>query len=131
MDPKTASRARQMLRENEQRRDQQLEVLLNSGAMIAGSLVTVGRKCGKPTCRCASGDPEERHPTKYLSRSERGRTRNTYVRKRDEVDVAAKAGRYRQFRRARAELMKLAEQTARIADELQQALTEPYPDRDE
>jgi len=50
-----------------------------------------------------------------------------YVRAADEVDVAAKAERYRQFRQARAELMKLAGETARFADELQQKMTEPYP----
>jgi uncharacterized protein DUF6788 len=128
MNRKKASKARQKLNENEEQRQQHLKVLLNCTTLVEGSLVSVARKCGKPSCRCVSGNPEDRHPTKYLSRSELGRTRNTYVRKRDEVDIATKAKRYREFRRARAELMKLAEQTARIADELQQALTEPYPD---
>lgn len=127
MDRDKASRARQRLLENEEQREQHLEVLLRSANMVEGSLVDVARKCGKANCRCASGDPEDRHEAKYLSRSEQGRTRNIYVRKSHEVDVATKAERYRRFRRARAELMRLAEQTARITDELQRALTEPYP----
>ena len=92
--------------------------------MVEGSFVTLGRKCGKPTCRCATGD---KHFSKFLSRSEGGKSRPVYVRSVDEVDVASKAERYRQFRQARAELMKLADQTARFADELQQEMTEPYP----
>jgi hypothetical protein len=43
------------------------------------------------------------------------------------VDIARKAERYRQFRQARAELMKLSAQLAEAADELQAALNEAYP----
>jgi hypothetical protein len=97
---------------------------LAADAMVAGSFVTLARKCGKPTCRCARG---EKHEGKYLSRSEGGRTRLAYVPAGDEVDVATKAERYRRFRQARAALMKLADETAEAADVLQASLTEPYP----
>ena len=89
-----------------------MEELLDADGMVAGSFVTLARTCGKPTCRCARG---EKHEGKYLSRSEGGRTRLAYVPAGDEVDVATKAERYRQFRQARAALMKAVE-TAQAAD---------------
>ena len=119
-----ASEARRRLRQAEQGRDAHVEELLGTEAMIGGSFVKQGRTCGKAGCRCARG---ERHTAAYLSGKVEGRTRMTYVPARDEVDVATKAERYRRFRQARAELMKLAAKTAEAADTLQAALTEPYP----
>lgn len=124
MDRRRASRARQQLLQTEEARRAHVEVLVGSDALIEGSFVTLGRKCGKPTCRCADG---EKHYSKFLSRSENGKTRQVYVPASDEVDVARKAESYRRLRRARAELMKLSAKTAALADELQSALTEPYP----
>lgn len=122
-----ASEARRSLRDTEQARVAHVQELLAARPMIAGSLLKQGRTCGKPGCRCAGG---ERHVAAYLSRSIEGRTKLTYVRSGDEVDVAVRAGRYGRFRRARAALMKLAADTARAADALQAALTEPYPRED-
>ena len=124
MDRQRASKARQQLLEVEAGRGAQVEQLLKAGAMVEGAFVEVGRKCGKPTCRCVEG---ERHFGKYLSRSIDGRKKMTYVRGKDEVEIGAKAESYRRFRRARAELMKLAARAAELADELQRALTESYP----
>jgi len=45
--------------------------------MLWGSLVAVYRKCGKPTCHCATG--EKHGPAWYLSQHENGRTRMRYV----------------------------------------------------
>jgi hypothetical protein len=45
--------------------------------MLWGSLVPVYRKCGKPTCHCATG--AKHGPVWYLSRRESGRTRMWYV----------------------------------------------------
>ena len=123
MDRPKASKARQRLREVEQARAAYVEELVSADAMVEGSFVTLGRKCGKPGCRCETG---EKHYSQYLSRSVNGRTEIIYVRRVDEVEVSEKAERYRRFRNARAELMKLAAQTAELADELQTALTEPY-----
>jgi hypothetical protein len=40
--------------------------------MIQGSFYLLRRKCGKPNCRCATG---QLHPTRVLTRSEQGRDR--------------------------------------------------------
>lgn len=124
MDRLKASKARQQLRQTEGARAAHLERVLKANAMVEGSFVELGRKCGKPSCKCATG---EKHYSKYLSRSVEGRTKLVYVPGRDEVELNRKAERYRRFRQARAELMKLAAHTAELADELQAALTEPYP----
>jgi hypothetical protein len=121
---KKASQLRHQIRRTEHARQRQVDRLLRAEEMVVGSFVTLGRKCGKPSCRCASG---ELHYSKFLSRSEEGRTRLIYVRSADEVDVAQKAEQYRRFRKARAELMKLATQTAELADQLHAELTVPYP----
>ena len=119
-----ASRVRQQLLETEEARRAHVEILVSSEVLIEGSFVTLGRKCGKPTCRCATGD---KHFSKFLSRSEGGKTRLVYVPAGDEVEVARKAERYRRLRQARADLMKLSAKTAALTDALEQALTETYP----
>jgi hypothetical protein len=45
--------------------------------MLWGSLVAVYRKCGKPTCHCATG--EKHGPAWYLSQHVNGRTRMRFV----------------------------------------------------
>ncbi len=45
--------------------------------MLWGSLVAVYRRCGKPTCRCATG--EKHGPAWYLSQREAGRTKMRFV----------------------------------------------------
>jgi hypothetical protein len=122
-----ASHVRQRIRQSEEARRAHVDVLVGSEVLIAGSFVTLGRRCGKPNCRCVAG---EKHPSKYVSRSEGGKTRLIYVPAGDEVDVALKTERYRKLREARAELLKLAAQTSELADQLQDALAEPYPPPD-
>jgi hypothetical protein len=61
--------------------------------VLPGSLITLRRKCGKASCRCASGDP---HETPALSYSVGGRTKMLTLRA-DEVPAVAKAvARYRE-----------------------------------
>ena len=118
------SKLRQLLGQTEQARERYLKVVLDAGPLIEGSFVTRGRKCGKPNCRCASG---ELHYSKFVSRSVAGRPRQLYVPASEEVAVAGKTQIYRRVREARAELMKLAARTAELIDELVEALCEPYP----
>ena len=52
--------------------------------MLRGSLVTLRRRCGKPSCHCADGD--QRHEAPALSYSDHGRTRVVML---AEADLAA------------------------------------------
>jgi hypothetical protein len=120
-----ASRLRQQLVRTEEARDKHLQVLLETRlALMRGSFVVVGKKCGKSNCRCATG---ELHPTRYLSSSEEGRTRIRYVPTRDELRVREAADRYRRFREARAALARLSTEVLGLSDALEVCLTESYP----
>jgi len=60
--------------------------------VLPGSLITLRRKCGKPTCRCVTGAP---HETPALSYSVGGRTKMLTL-SSDEVPAVARAvARYR------------------------------------
>lgn len=120
-----ASRLRQQLTRTEAQRDAHLtEILETRLRMIRGSFVVLGKKCGKPNCRCASG---ETHPTSYLSISEEGRRRMVHVRSADVAEVRKAAERYRHFREARAALARLSAELLSMVDALQDCLVDAYP----
>lgn len=82
--------------------------------VLPGSLITLRRKCGKPTCRCVTGSP---HETPALSYSVDGRTKMLTLNAEEVAAVAAAVARYRKTVKtleaeARAEL---AELVARVA----------------
>ncbi len=117
------SRLRQKLRRTEESRATSVEkILREQGPLRRGAFVTVHRKCGKPNCRCATG---EGHPAQYLSVKEGGKTRMIFVPSTLEMKVAEEAGRYRRFRQARATLAKLSQESLRLIDELEGALETP------
>ncbi len=119
------SRLRQRLAESERRRRGPVRALLSErGPMIRGTFQHKTRRCGKPNCKCARGPA---HPTTVLARSDAGQPQTHYVPEADRARVEQLASRYQRFRRARAELARLARQTLQIADQLQQTLTEPFP----
>lgn len=64
--------------------------------VLRGSLVTLRRKCGKSSCRCADG--EQLHTNPALSYSHNGRTRIVALRDEDVATVAAALERYQQRR---------------------------------
>ena len=83
--------------------------------MLRGSLVTLRRRCGKTTCRCAQGG--HRHEAPALSYSQGGRTRVVML---AESDVAAVAAALQRYRAAKAALEEqaatgLAALTERVA----------------
>ena len=111
------SRIRQELRRAEKSRWAHVhKILQERGPLRRGSLVTLWRKCGKPNCRCATG---EGHLTKYLSIKEEGKTRMVYVSSATEVRVAEEAERSRSLRQERATLAKRAQRSLELIDELQ------------
>ena len=67
--------------------------------LLRGSLVTLRRRCGKPSCRCADG--EQLHEAPALSYSEGGRTRMLTL---ADADVPAVAAALERYRAARSEL---------------------------
>ena len=64
--------------------------------LVRGSLVTLRRRCGKPSCYCADG--VELHANPALTYSQDGKTRIVALREADVPAVAAAVERYRQRR---------------------------------
>jgi len=60
--------------------------------VLPGSLITLRRKCGKASCRCATGSP---HETPALSYSVAGRTKMLTLSAEEVPAVAAAVARYR------------------------------------
>jgi len=63
-----------------------------SGILIRGSLITLKRKCGKPTCSCVDG---EMHATPALSYSVKGKTRILTLRSSDVPSIKRALENYR------------------------------------
>jgi hypothetical protein len=59
--------------------------------MLRGTLTTFRRRCGKPSCRCAKGEP---HETPALTYTEGGRTKTLTLSASEVKDVRAALGRY-------------------------------------
>lgn len=61
--------------------------------LLRGSLITLKRKCGKPTCHCAKGMP---HQSPALSYSLKGKTKIITLRPTDIPEVKEALRRYQQ-----------------------------------
>lgn len=86
--------------------------------MIKGTVYEQRRKCGKPNCYCATGEP---HRSMMLSRSEQGRTKLMTIASGQLRDVQVLTERYQKFRRARARLGQIYKTMVRLIDELEKA----------
>lgn len=71
--------------------------------LLRGVLTTFRRRCGKPSCRCAGGEP---HESPALTFTEAGRTKTITLSAAEVEEVSAALARYE---RARVELEAQAE----------------------
>jgi hypothetical protein len=94
-----------------------LEVFVDREPIMAASVYELRRKCGKPTCRCASGT--DRHSCMVISWTARGRKRLRSIPKEQQAELAALTGRYRSFRKARARLVEVHTKMLTIIDRLE------------
>jgi hypothetical protein len=78
-----------------------LRRLQRSDPMVQGSFYLLRRKCGKPNCRCATG---QLHAAYVLTRSEQGKDRLYMVPQEQRAQVRKWAAEYRRYQRARAVL---------------------------
>ena len=78
-----------------------LRRLQRADPMVQGSFYLLRRKCGKPNCRCATG---QLHAAYVLTRSEQGKDRLYMVPKEQRAQVRKWAAEYRRYQRARAVL---------------------------
>lgn len=110
------SRTRQALVHLREELGHLLDVFLARDPLVKGSVYTLRRQCGKPTCGCAHGD---RHATVVLSWSEGGRTRLLPIPPGRRGELRIRTQRTQRFRRARARLVKLHAQMLALIDALE------------
>lgn len=79
--------------------------------LLQGSLTTFRRRCGKPACRCATGEPHESPALRY---TEEGRTKTLTLTAAEVAQVTAALARYQQ---AKADLdLQAAEGLTRLRE---------------
>jgi hypothetical protein len=110
------SRLRQSLVRLRDEANHLLKVFLGRDPLARGTVYELRRKCGKPTCCCAT---EGRlHAVTVLSVSEEGRTRLRVIPPDQIAGLRVLTGRYQRFRRARARLVKVHRQMVAVIDHL-------------
>ena len=65
----------------------------NRPLLLQGTLTTFRRRCGKPSCRCADGEP---HESPALRFTENGRTKTLTLTAAEVAQVTAAVARYEQ-----------------------------------
>ncbi len=110
------SRMRQSLAELAEEIQQLVPIFAERGPLMKGTVYEQKRKCGKPSCYCATGQP---HRSMILSRSERGRTKLTTIPSGYLKDFQVLTERYQRFRRARARLGQIYKKMVSLIDELE------------
>ena len=96
--PKNLSLIRRM-------RDARLRQLPGVEPLVAASLVQAGVRCGKSTCRCASG---EKHTAYYLTFKVKATTRTVYVPKDHVEEVRQWVEEHRRVRTLLSEISQLS-----------------------
>ena len=104
---------------------QTLRRLQRSEPMVQGSFYLLRRKCGKPNCRCATG---QLHATYVLTRSEQGKDRLYTVPKEQRAQVRQWAAEYRRYQRARAVLVKRHLHLLWLIDQMAQGRLRVWPE---
>jgi hypothetical protein len=95
-------------------------VLKQRRPLIRGNVYNLRRKCGKAGCRCQDG---HLHETWVLSVPEKGRKRMRAIPKGKCTQWRSMSERYRRFRRARAQLVKLFVEVLKLVDQLERERT--------
>ena len=82
---------------------EELAPFLSDRPMVKGTVYTLRRKCSKPSCRCAAG---QRHEMTALTATVDGKKRLWPVPADQLEELRYRTEVYRQFRKARARLIK-------------------------
>ena len=116
--PHDLSALRSQLHAAAQELQAQLESFLGREPLLPGSLYTLRRRCGKPTCRCAQG---ELHASTVLSYRGQGRPQSITPPPEHRAALQKLTDEYRRFRQARTGLLRLHRQMLTLIDRLEAA----------
>ena len=111
------SQLRKSLTERVRELEGLVPILLARQSMLKGSVYQLQRKCGKPTCRCASGIL---HGSMVLSWSEAGRTRLLSIPEQSVDRLRRLTERYQRFRKARARLVQISKEILEIINRIEE-----------
>ena len=95
-----------------------LESSLGRDPLLPGSLYTLRRKCGKPSCHCRRG---ELHQSTVLSYRGQVPPQNISPPPEDVESLRKMTDHYRRCRQARAQLVRWQRQLLKLVDDLQAA----------
>ncbi len=109
---------RRQLHELQQQLPLLLESFLGREPLLPGSMYTLRRRCGKPTCHCTRG---ELHASTVLSYRGQGRPQNITPPPEQVSAVQKLTDDYRQFRQARSQLLRLQRQIVELIDGIEAA----------
>jgi hypothetical protein len=112
------SRLRKSLTEMVNESRKLVHILSHRQPMVKGSIYEMQRKCGKPNCRCAKGQP---HSSMVLSWSEGGRTRLLSVPEKKLDKLRLQTEQYQQFRKARTRLVQLHKSMLEVINRIEEA----------
>ncbi len=112
------SRIRQSLTQLAEEIQELVAVFNDRHPILKGTVYEQRRKCGKPNCACASGDP---HSSMMLSRSDQGRTKLMAIPSGHLKDFEVLTERYQRFRRARARLGQIYKTMIQLIDQLEES----------
>jgi hypothetical protein len=112
------SSLRSQLRQAQQLLPGLLEACFTREPLLPGSLYTLRRKCGKPSCRCSRG---ELHESTVLSYRGQGKPRNLAPAPEHLPALRDMTDHYRRCRQARAQLVRWQRQLLDLVDALQAA----------
>jgi hypothetical protein len=116
------SSLRSQLRSVQQQIQELLETFLAREPLLPGSLYTLRRRCGKPTCHCAHG---QLHASTVLSYRGQGRPQNITPAPEQLPEVRKLTDAYRRFRQARTQLLRLQRQLLSLIDQIEAARVQP------
>lgn len=98
-----------------------LESFLGREPLLPGSLYTLRRRCGKPTCHCGRG---ELHASTVLSYRGEGRPQNITLPPEQLREVRKLTEDYRALRKARTQVVRLVRQILDLLDRIEAARVE-------
>lgn len=109
------SSLRSQLRQAQQLLPGLLQACFAREPLLPGSLYTLRRKCGKPSCRCRRG---QLHESTVLSYRGQGKPRNLVPAPEHLLAFRAMTDHYRRCRQARAQLVRWQRQVLDLVDAL-------------
>ena len=119
-----ASEIRKKLHDYQREASELLRIFMQRPPVMRGGVYRLRRKCGKAVCRCQQG---QLHESWVLSVPENGAKRMQAVPKGKRMQWQQMTERYRQFRSARARLVKLFAEIIKLVDAMEQERTVAPP----